>query len=408
MTIRTPSRRHQIYEQKTQPMNDDSFFDSLVRAAVNEKLIPVIGDTIRISHIFNDYYKQRLDRAVKDFAKTKRTGDDAAKANCTEQLGVNTIEMLAKCWAQKIKYPLKDDHLIARVAQFNQLNSDDPYTANEDYLAFLKEMLLDVADDLLEADDMTYAFIEQLRHESFLTFSDIVAELDLPLFTDRREDPLTILARLPLRAYITTSCHDFIERELEAAGKRPQSYICYWWMKPKDAPKERHYEPDQQNPLVYHLFGMEQDPRSLILSEDDHLELLRALARDWEGDDANRIITPVLEKELNNSSLLLLGYRLQDWDLGVLYHGLLKAGRGLSSTAIHFDLKRQPLVRDEEEPSGQSEEDDDSFLKKANDYLEKYFGRVGLKVRIGDSDEFVAKLGHAYKASQQGGGVRSK
>jgi hypothetical protein len=409
MTSWVPSRRNKLYEQQKQPVSDDSLFEDLVGDIIGVKLVPVIGDTVRISHIFGDYYKQRLDRAVEKLTQAAGTVDDVAKATCLEQLGVNIIEMLAKCWAQKIKYPLKDDHLIARVAQFKQLDNDNRKTANEEYFAFLKEMLLDVADAQLDTDDaMQHAFIEQLRHEKFLTFSDIVAELDLPRFADGREDPLSILARLPLKAYITTSCHDFIERELEAANKRPQSRVCYWWMNPKDVPEEQHLVPNQKNPLVYHLFGMEQDPRSLVLSEDDNIKLLRALAKDLEGDKASRIITPILEGVLNNSSLLLLGYRLQDWDLGVLCHGLLKDRRGPASTAIHLDLKQQPLVRDREDPLVKGEEDAEFFLAAAKDYLDKYFGRVGLTVHIGDSDEFVASLGHAYEASLQGGGVHSQ
>ena len=381
----------------------DDFFEERCRAILRGKLIPIIGETIRIAHIFDVDYDQELgvdnepddDAQDSDFDMT-----ETENGNDEDELVLNVTEQLAQLWAQEISYPLVDDHQIARVAQYNKLIKENARTANESYLVFLKNTLLNVAEGLcrFDSDNEQLAFIEQLRLERLLSFSDIVTELDFPTFPNGRQDPLRILARLPLKIYIATGYHEFIERELEAAGKHPRSRLCFWNMRPDSVAKEHQfdhdYKPDADNPVVYHLFGMERYPESLVLSEDDYLDLLWALAKDIPGDSGERIIPPFLEAELHDSSLLLLGYRLQDWDLSVLFHGLLWGGhtdisRRLASTAIHLDLKEQPLVRDR---------------KKAELYLKSYFGQAQLDVQFGDSDDFVAKLWQEWRRFSQGSG----
>ena len=45
-------------------------------------------------------------------------------------------------------------------------------------------------------------------------------------------------------------------------------------------PDGRPYDPEPKIPLVYHLFGRDEAPASLVLTEDDHLEFLTATYQD--------------------------------------------------------------------------------------------------------------------------------
>ena len=98
------------------------------------------------------------------------------------------------------------------------------------------------------------------------------------------------------------------------------------------------------------------------------------------------IIPEYLRNAINDSSLLVLGYRLQDWDLKAVMHGLLKADelttRKGVSTAIHIDLENQQIVKDKDQ---------------AETYLRSYFKRARFEVRFEESDAFVNTLWQQYQ-----------
>ena len=120
--------------------------------------------------------------------------------------------------------------------------------------------------------------------------------------------------------------------------------------------------------MVYHLFGLDQVETSLVLSEDDHLDFLVKVYHDLsattatQADGTNTGLIPLyLRNALKESALMLLGYRLQDWDFRTLFRGVLNAGEAplrRPSLAIQLDPARQKGIDNE---------------AAARDYLEKYF-----------------------------------
>jgi hypothetical protein len=52
-----------------------------------------------------------------------------------------------------------------------------------------------------------------------------------------------------------------------------------------------------------------------VLTEDDYLDFLVKVS--WD----NTVIPPRIAEALTDSSLLLLGYHLQDWDFRVMFRG---------------------------------------------------------------------------------------
>ena len=71
---------------------------------------------------------------------------------------------------------------------------------------------------------------------------------------------------------------------------------------------EPEYVPDVERPLVFHVFGNVDSPDSLVLTEDDYLGHLVAVT------EAKALIPLAVRRSLADSSLLLLGLGLEDWD----------------------------------------------------------------------------------------------
>ena len=76
-------------------------------------------------------------------------------------------------------------------------------------------------------------------------------------------------------------------------------------------------KPTAAEPVVYHLFGLENYPGSLVISEDDYLKFLVSVVTTKETD--HPIVPPKLQEKISSRHLLLLGYHLRDWDFRVLF-----------------------------------------------------------------------------------------
>ncbi len=195
------------------------------------------------------------------------------------------------------------------------IKADNDYV-KETYLDFLHEVLLSIADKEL-VDELN----EDANSASF-PFSQKAERLEYPSFTDGQQNPLLLLADLPLPIYLTTSYHSFVETALIKAGKEPRTEICHWHSRLDSLPSvfstDPNYEPTPQEPLVYHLHGLDEYPQSLVLTEDDHLDFLVTISRDMDA-------VPVrVRQALADSSLILLGYSLRDWDFRVIFRGMIK------------------------------------------------------------------------------------
>jgi hypothetical protein len=226
-----------------------------------------------------------------------------------------------------------------------------------------------------------------------LTFSEIVRRLKYPRFPADIEDPLSLLARLPFPIYITTSYFDFLERALIKAGnKKPRTEIIHWNdLKPArvaeghrdpafDDPEEL-YEPSVAEPVVYHLFGLEEDPRSLVMSEDDFLKFLITAVSD--NNKLHPVVALRLQQALAQSYLLLLGYQLKDWDFRILFRFLLNYRSDTTdSTGIFIQV--------------QPKSDSPNLL----DYLSKYFGIERFDVSWKTPERFIRDLWQAWKGER--------
>lgn len=381
-------------------------------------------------------------------------------------------QSLIQAWAADIGYPFGTSFSITRLAQYLRVTLGEDLAAKEEFLSFTRRHLSTTTG---EPDRPPEVAATEVSETSF-------AELAASMQAARENDPIVMLARLPLPVYITTSYHDRIEQTLSQVGKRPRAEICYWrddlkqsanaveplaelrqalvdrfdeeelrtlcfdlgiefdelpglgsaaktreliaflerhqrldelrrsgpqlrpdipWSnllgakatpvpgpsRPRDRlpsvfDEEPSYVPSIDEPLVYHLHGLESCPGSLVLTEDDYLDFLLRVA--WD----HSVIPPRVAQALADSSLLLLGYRLQDWDFRVLFRGLINrksAARRRLSIAIQ--------LTPEQEMAEQIESADE-----AQDYLEKYFDLANFKIYWGDSASFMQELAEQWEA----------
>lgn len=357
----------------SRPTEPIDYYNDIIQYMLGDEIsiVPVVSNAFRLDQIFRDD-AELLDMLLKhkiDFYDEAFTID----------------QQLTRAWAAKNKYPMSDDHNLARVGQYLQVMKGEAEKAKRDYLSFLTERLLKNNQDRSGYEDVIAKF-QKPMHRS--TFTTLVKELDLPiLFPDGREDPLNLLANLPLPVYITTSYFTFLEEALRKAGKEPVIQVIPWNgdenIKPEHRP-QRDYEPTPASPVVYHLYGLENYPDTLALSEDDYMNFLMNSAA--AKSDQN-VFPAKLRDALSQSRLLLFGYHIRGWDFRTLFRFILEFRKARASKKISYTLQFMPSLEKEKEESL-----DNSLL-----YIEKYFDEYKFKVNWINAEKFLYELSDAWQ-----------
>jgi len=334
--------------------------ESILQNISKGSVIPVISSSFRIKQIFQEL---------------------------AEDAGLNVVDGLIAQWAKFINYPLPDSSNLAQVAQYFFVQRNDDPSARTEMLSFLKKFLWSMANT--EVQDPALAAGLQSRIEA-MRFSDLVEALDYPKFPEETEDPLRLLARFPLPFYITTSQSDFIERALEAEGKTPRTQVCFWSGEMANIRKEHRtiteeFNASITNPLVYHLYGLEEYPQTLVLSEDDYINFLISIAEDT--DTQNPKIPLYLRRAVGESQLVLIGFRLSDWDFRVLFRLMMNFRiEGFSPRGMLIQLQ---------------DKDNETSNANAIEYLKRYFGRKLFDIEWNSADRFVQELWNEWGSLRQ-------
>ena len=335
------------------------FWENIKPAIKQGKVIPIVSNSFRVEHIFKEKYAT------------------------TDEKGLSPYEQLTRDWATMIEYPMEDGHDLAKVAQYYLVNiqkdRESESQARTQYLEFLKSYLLTIAEEKPKYAAMAANLWPQIQETSF---SEITTRLDYPSF-ETSDDPLHLLAQLPIPIYITTSQSDFLERALKAVNKTPVTQICFWSGAVSTKPEHKtnpDFTPDKDNPLVYHLFGLEDYPQTLVLSEDDYINFLISVVEN--KDTQNPIVPSSVRLALGQSPLILLGYRLQHWDFRVLFKFIQKFERSDRGMVVQ--------LRPGEQAHPES-------LEK---YLKDYFDIRKFDIEWNNADSVVQKLWTTYEPSQ--------
>lgn len=267
-------------------------------------------------------------------------------------------------------FHLGQPHDLAHLLQLKSLTDKalaKPWDLGAHYLEFVKNQLFDLA-AAAGAPEETLAEVEANFDD--LSPAQFCASLGYPDLDNGADNPLLLLANLPLPIYLTTGYHNFIELALRRAGKTPHSEICRWHKTLESIPAvlTKSYEPSPQEPLVYHLYGFDEYADSLVLTEDNYWEFLVAIS-EHRGQEADRIVGRV-RQAMAESALILLGYNLRSWDFKTLFWGLIKT-RPVSQPGVFVQLR--------------PDSDEES-------YLEQYLSRAEFEVVWSDIASYLKKL----------------
>jgi hypothetical protein len=250
---------------------------------------------------------------------------------------------IVSAYAAHISYPMGDRNELSKLVKYQGLYQEwKDRRLKEDYLDAIAGYLYQ-REKVRHGDAETEQMQEAAAEASGLTVSKFAGRLGYPSLEQGRDDPLLILAELKLPIYLTTSPYTFMETALQRAGRKPRTEFCRWHPGLDNVPSgllsagQREgdmrcdhnepgapYLPCSHKPLVYHLFGVDEYPDSLVLTEDDHLDFLMTVS---QGRGKNRGVDPlhdIVKGALQSSALLLLGFSLPAWAFRSLYRGLIK------------------------------------------------------------------------------------
>lgn len=193
-----------------------------------------------------------------------------------------------------------------------------------------------------------------------------------------------ILASLPFKIYINANPDNLLEEALISHGRNPVVEYFHWNPRLAKDPYPNlsafsDYQPSEERPLIFHMFGDFRSEKSLVLTEDDYFEYLVNVNRGYLPD--------VIETILSAHTLLFLGFRLSDWSFRVLFHSLLDEDRKL---ARHSLLQDNKSIAVQIQPSDQVTRQD--VVRK---FLENYLPPE-FKIFWGPADLFLRELWEKY------------
>lgn len=256
---------------------------------------------------------------------------------------------IARQWSVRYSYPLESSSDLARVAQFLAVEFDPMFPKEE----------------------LVREFIDGAPHPDY----------------HAAYEPHTVLASLPLPLYLTTNYDDFMHDALVHHGRMPGRAVCRWNSKLRDQDSVLDSSaPTVERPVVYHLHGWRGQVESMVLTEDDYLNFLVAVAQD--GD----LLHATIKEALSGKSLLFIGYSLGDWSFRVLFQGLIGM---MESSLRRLSVTVQLLPVGAGVPV--------SLRDSAEEYLTKYFNRMDMHVYWGTADSFTRELAERWRGSGANG-----
>ena len=258
---------------------------------------------------------------------------------------IPTAASIALDWAGRVNFPFDDCTDLAKVAQF-----------------------ISVKSDAIRPKEM---FIEQFKGTAPPNFDDPY-------------EPHRVLADLPLPVYITTNYDDFLFRALSrteyAPGqyKSPKRELCKWNQQVAGGRSSRRaprLDGSPSEPVIFHLHGTMEQPESMVLTEDDYLDFLIKIGKD------ESLLPRRIEEAFTNTSLLFVGYSLNDWNFRVLFRSIVSYLE-LSTRRAHISVQLSPLKNTASEEQ----------KKSAEEYLNRYFDNLKIRVYWGDARAFAREL----------------
>ncbi|MCB0085456.1 MAG: hypothetical protein KDE47_31160, partial [Caldilineaceae bacterium] len=133
-----------------------------------------------------------------------------------EDLVLGGYKNLVEHYAKEINYALPHDSALHRMVKYRSLNTGKKdRQVKQEYLDTVASYVYDLA----ETGGVEKSILDEAAEQAEgQTVSQFAANLGYPRLSDDTNNPLQILANLPLPLYITTSPYTFLENALQRAG----------------------------------------------------------------------------------------------------------------------------------------------------------------------------------------------
>ena len=359
------------------------------------------------------WYVSGLGRAGEPFEKFPALVHEIKKRKCTPILGPGLTDQLmgsrqeiAQRWAKNFHFPMaphyRDD--LPQVAQYLSVNQSYEFPRDE-LGEYLRHALVENYGDQLPAEYYHDRKIENLP------LNKLMSDVWRIRYPEGTLDPYAVLADMPIPLYVTAQPWNLLAEALRAEGKDPQVELCQWkrmedeswWTDASalDTPdwafvieddpqkrlafdqagwptsvfdRDRSYLPDDRRPLVYHLFGHLARGRSVVLTEDDYFDFQVGVTLDKD------LVPPGVKRAFADSSLMFLGFRLDEWDFRVLFRSIMNTEGNRKNLHPHVAVQIDPEEGSTIEP------------ERARSYLEKYFQGSNITIYWGSTESFIKEL----------------
>jgi hypothetical protein len=126
------------------------------------------------------------------------------------------------------------------------------------------------------------------------------------------------LSRLPFSLVLTTGHDDLFAKALRFEEKSPSRLWYHYKGEPRDN-RDVEGKPSPDAPAIYHLYGTFDEPRSLVLTENDLLDFMINVIR------GRPKLPDGLQSLLKNNIFLFVGFGIRYWYIRVLLKLLIKA-----------------------------------------------------------------------------------
>jgi hypothetical protein len=307
------------------------------------------------------------------------------EGRCTPILGPGMLESfigplrdLARRWAEQYQFPMEfsDRDDLPQVAQYLSVHQDFDFPRGE-LLEYARRELL-----RRFGGELSYVPRDATLEQWARAVGARLRERD-------PSEPHRVLAQLPLALYLTASPADSLSDALHEVGRGPETEVCRWRVNDEwEAPPlvrdtEPGYVPTYQRPMVYHLFGHLQRPRSVVITEDDYFDYLI-------GSTARRdLIPPYVRRALTDSALIFLGFQLDEWAFRVLFRSIMRLEGGSRRKVYrHVAVQINPEEGRIQEP------------ERARRYLEEYFSGADVSIFWGTAAEFAKELWRRWTSGE--------
>lgn len=259
---------------------------------------------------------------------------------CTPILGTGMADWLfgprqlhARDWAETYNFPMANDRRddLPQVAQYVAVQRK-PRQLRSDLADFYRARLVE-------------RFPEVVGGNGEMSLGDMALAVWKDRAPSEKDEPHRVLAALPCPIYVTAQATSLLAEALRDQGKEPVVDFCRWNpdLDPDQWPEsplesDPDFVPTVDRPLVYHVLGTLDAPDSIVITEDEYFDFLAEVSRNRE------LIPGVVREALADSSLLFVGFGLQDWDVRVLLRSLIsrQAARRLEQyqhVAAQIDLE---------------------------------------------------------------------